>query len=334
MTVPRTLPLLLAALLLAACAAGGPRSRSVPAAPGGHARVDPALIEALDAAPPCCATLAELPYQPLAAQGPFTLALTPQSPAFEFDSGKSFFAAYSLAGLPVPFTLEIASLIPDADHPRGPQPLIAPSVLILDTGHRVIARLDSEAAQPICRPGDRSVAYSLRWRSDAAGREAAYLVVMTTEQMRRTRLSVICGVAHHGLSPVGVIAAAAYDDRHGLREPPAVSVRAQRHGVAAGEPGILLIGSTGIHYFEKAPAGFRPALDIPFERIDSATPSAGAAWQRAGRRLSVGYRAAASTKSVTVEFAPVNTGAGPATFADQLAEEIEARLPATKTARR
>ena len=61
-------------LLLAACAAGGERARGGLAAPGGHAYVDAAIIEALDDAPGCCPTLDRLPYQPLAAHGQFAVA--------------------------------------------------------------------------------------------------------------------------------------------------------------------------------------------------------------------------------------------------------------------
>ena len=332
-------------LLLAACAAGGERARGGLAAPGGHAYVDAAIIEALDDAPGCCPTLDRLPYQPLAAHGQFAVALTIDSPAFDFASGKSFFAAYSLAGLARPFTLEIASRLPDASAPNGPRPLIAPSALILDADHRVVRQIDSEPSPAICRPGDRSVAYSLRWRSDTVPSDAAYLIVLTTEQTRSVKQKLLCGVVHHGLSPVGEIAVGTYDDRYGMGDAAAIGVRAHRHdgsgrrpqtagGSPAAEPGVLLVGDAAIRYLERTLVGFRPTLEIPFDRIDFARASAGAAWQRAGRRLSIGYRPAASAELATIEFEPDCSGPEPVLFADQLAEEIESRFPAAGAARR
>ena len=323
--------------MLAACAVGGERSRGGLAAPGGHAYVDPAVIEALDDAPACCETLADLPYQPLAAHTQFAVALTPESPAFEFDSGKSFFAAYALAGLTRPFTLEIASRIPAAEEGVAPRPLFAPAALILDAEHRVIEQIDSEPSAAICRPGDRGIAYSLRWRSDATPTAASYIVLLSTEQMRRANRKVLCGVVHHGLSPVGEIAVGSYDDRYGMGEEAAISVRAQRHadgGKPAAEPGVLLVGRTAVHYLEPTLVGFSPALEIPFDRIDFAKTSGGAAWQRAGRRLSLGYRPAASETLATIDFEPDCSGTEPVMFADQLAKEIESRIPAAGATRR
>jgi hypothetical protein len=59
-----------------------------------------AAPEGLARAGSCCASLADLPDRKFEREGLLTLEIGPESPAFDFDSGKSFFAALRLPDWP------------------------------------------------------------------------------------------------------------------------------------------------------------------------------------------------------------------------------------------
>jgi len=69
--------------------------------------VPPDELKALAQAKPCCASLAELPFRPIEREGLIKLEIGSDSPAFVFDSGKSFFAAFRLPDWPRPLALHL-----------------------------------------------------------------------------------------------------------------------------------------------------------------------------------------------------------------------------------
>ncbi len=77
----------------------------------------------------CCASLGELPYSPLPLNQTWLATLTGDSPAFEFESGKSYFAAYRLpeSSDPVKITFR-AELSERTFHP---------AILLLDADFKI-----------------------------------------------------------------------------------------------------------------------------------------------------------------------------------------------------
>jgi hypothetical protein len=110
----------------------------------------PDLKARLDAAPSCCVGFEQMQFDPLPAEGDILLALDDRSPAFNFETGKSYFAAYSLPATAQGKQLQVLA------HPTGSiafesqtlAQIFCPRVLFLNSSkrpmstHEVVGQFD------------------------------------------------------------------------------------------------------------------------------------------------------------------------------------------------
>lgn len=137
-------PLLL--LLLAGCAAA---PRPYPADAGDR-------IAAFGRAEACCTDPSQFEFTPLPTAGTVQATIGLDSPAFEFHSGLSHFAAFRLPEGDAPFRLRIKSLF-DGEPPGGS--LFYPVVAMLDESFIVtrVSGLENLRLEPsLARPGGES----------------------------------------------------------------------------------------------------------------------------------------------------------------------------------
>lgn len=85
---------------------------------------------------PCCASYRDIQYAKLSLGQEATAVLTPESPVFEFPSGRSFFAAFELPANSraiIVKTYPVNMLYNRTGH------VLIPAVHFLDAGHQVVA---------------------------------------------------------------------------------------------------------------------------------------------------------------------------------------------------
>ncbi|WP_406608950.1 MalM family protein [Agarivorans sp. JK6] len=141
-------------------------------------KIDPSIgYQALEQAPVCCSNLSQLNYQKISAPGKVDFTLTTQDPAFQFRTGKSFVKAVELPEVNGPIKVAVSSPIVTS--------VFAPTLLVLDKNF-----------DPIDVYGKETINYengSLlnidRFFGNVElpavfrdGRQAKYLVVLTTDQ--------------------------------------------------------------------------------------------------------------------------------------------------------
>jgi maltose operon periplasmic protein len=159
--------------------------------------VTPEARLALESAPLCCASSAQFSFEPLRLGERLNVRIDAARPAFEFQSGKSYFLAYRLPDRTTPIEVTIRSWF----HGTA----FFPSVLLLD---------DAFVQQRfITSPEVHYVAPSFFERGHVEGNvridpgeAAAYLVVLTTEaDMHRSTTSAVSStVFFSGKTPVFV----------------------------------------------------------------------------------------------------------------------------------
>ena len=98
----------------------------------------PTAMQRYSSAQPCCAQLADLRYRKLAASGQTLFEIDETAQVFAFDSGKSYVAALELPARTASYTLALRSFVL-GDQIAGSH-VFYPQVLLLDAGHRVVAR--------------------------------------------------------------------------------------------------------------------------------------------------------------------------------------------------
>ncbi|MGH8751025.1 MAG: hypothetical protein ACREUV_04900, partial [Burkholderiales bacterium] len=65
----------------------------------------------LDGAPACCTSYAQFKFEPLSLVGSESATLGNTSPAYNFDSGKSYFKAYRLPESRRPYSITVRSIV-------------------------------------------------------------------------------------------------------------------------------------------------------------------------------------------------------------------------------
>ena len=80
--------------------------------------------ETLAAAPVCCPDIRSLPYAPLPVGQSWTVSFRSNTPAYTFETGKSYFAAYRIPDGALPLKLVVSS-------PLGTG-MVQPAILLLD----------------------------------------------------------------------------------------------------------------------------------------------------------------------------------------------------------
>lgn len=278
------------ALGLAACgsievkpAEGGARGFAV------HAHIPADLTAALARAPACCTSLAQLPYQNLAREGRVSLDIGVDAPAFTFDSGKSFFAAYRITDLPRPARLELTSyrsagpgslahVFPDAQ-----QLVFEPTVLVLDEHFQVQQRITAGTPGKGCETQWAEPVFTLPLTLTAPRSQAAYLVVMTSKEALQREGQTVCALVRHGMSPIGQlklrVETLQFDDPplqvlvpgHWFADAQEVAdIGLLRHMTS--EPVLLALGGSGLQVLEGNKGRYAPRLTLPYTQIVRVAP--------------------------------------------------------------
>jgi maltose operon periplasmic protein len=132
----KTIPivLLFASVLLSSCASDKPLS--------------PAKSE-LETAAVCCEKYQQFYFQQLKLGASESFTIDQSSPAFMFDSGKSYFKAFSLPTAGKSYFIIVSSYFVDKEE-RSEEPYIfSPVVMFLDADYRVTRKVDTGIVIPI-----------------------------------------------------------------------------------------------------------------------------------------------------------------------------------------
>ena len=99
----------------------------------------------LETAAVCCTSMSEFKYTPLVISDEKDITLGAESPAYVFETGKSFFAAYRLPAWSGPYQIRAEA---QSRHLRSG--MFAPSVLVLDRDFKVTRRfnIDDRGSSP------------------------------------------------------------------------------------------------------------------------------------------------------------------------------------------
>jgi len=249
-----------------------------------HARIPAELSGALAQAPACCNALATLPYAPLDRAGTQSLTIGPASPAYPFDSGKSFFAAYRIAELKRPAEVVVASqrsAEPGSVLQQWPDfRMLAfePSLLVLDDQFRVRRRIPAAPPDEACATQAFADVFSAQLDLVEPPTDAAYLIVLTTAEALARDGQRVCGVVRHGLSPVGSlrlnVTGIEIDDTQlhfrvpvswhpGVRGADTLGL----FGSLVDESGWLWLGERGLHFLTRDGDVLRPQLSLPYSAL-------------------------------------------------------------------
>ncbi|MGL4204889.1 MAG: MalM family protein [Aeromonadaceae bacterium] len=239
--------------------------------------VPPPIKAQLANSPPCCSTLAELPYQSILHQGKQSIALNSSSPSFHFDSGKSYFAAFRLPNWPRPLTLRLDSL---KTTPPGSSDsvILYPLLLVLDQHYQIIQTSESVEFDEKCPLMDPVPLLSSEFTLDTSAANPSYIVILTSDALRQTSRRTQCGSIVHEFSPMGEIELTInslgfgdgnvtyrgeyywFPNAHGLDDVSSWSGLLDN-------PGTLLLTGDGLHFVEQTEQGNVQKLAIPNERI-------------------------------------------------------------------
>lgn len=290
-TLVRPLAALVLLVLLAGCAGYEWRPGT-----GGrlwdlHVQVPADAVRALSDAPSCCASLADLPFAPLDLSGRVVLDIDERSPAFAFETGKSFFAAFRLPDGPRPLEVSVKTRMPLAAFGPG-RPIFNPALAVLDAHHRVVRLVhepeDFAVRPPVSEPAGVEVAGVVY--IGEAPEQAACLVVLTTDDLRTRRATpgataeaipgaMFVGVTLEGFSPVGIVELAVRSMP--FLQPP-VRFRASARWVGPDRPIAtaaaellslrdhrLYVDATAVRYAEEQDGHYVERLAFPFDRVVS-----------------------------------------------------------------
>jgi maltose operon periplasmic protein len=165
----RTLALIATAAWLAGCATTG----------GGLPSSDTARLAAYQRAKTCCDDPAAFTFEALPAEGTLARVIDTQSPMFEFQSGRSHFAAFRLPPGEEPYRVKVKGLFAGPDRPDGY--VFYPVVALLDESmfvSRVTGIDNLRLDQSLTVPGGES-GLSVTVPFDPRQASERYLVVFT-----------------------------------------------------------------------------------------------------------------------------------------------------------
>ncbi len=150
-------------------------------------------------APICCASLAELPVEPLQLGDKKSFDLAENSPVFRFETGKSYFRAFTLPQGPYPYRVTVHSYLVGGYLKSAY--IFFPQLLTLDANHRVV-RATGPGSFSLEKAGifeAMQEAEGLRYILDGGltftegSRDERYLVVLTTDELLQGKTSVPTG---------------------------------------------------------------------------------------------------------------------------------------------
>ncbi|HLA30772.1 MAG TPA: MalM family protein [Pseudomonas sp.] len=178
---PFKLSLCLLGLLLAGCASEPLRRiDALNASPAPLQASLSAAQRSLDAAPSCCASLQQLPFTRIGADFSGEVLIDQNSPAFEFDSGKSFLRAFQLPADSKSFEIRLYSQAGDT--------VLAPNAMLLDSQYRVTRLLGPDDFVYAPAAGLKSDSLDARLRvdrlyKDNPGNEHYLVLYSSSKQM-------------------------------------------------------------------------------------------------------------------------------------------------------
>jgi maltose operon protein len=145
-------------------------------------------VQSLRDAKVCCQSMAGFQYEPLPEGKRVDFQLDASSPAFRFESGKSFFKAFSLPKKQVPYYVRIRSF--GLGETIKAAHIFYPQLALLDEHYRVVAKNDPGAV--FVKKAGMTETASVSWTAlgikfdDALqvdNPDARYVVVYTTDEM-------------------------------------------------------------------------------------------------------------------------------------------------------
>lgn len=90
----------------------------------------------------CCASYAQFYFEPLNFSETESITINRESPAFQFDTGKSYFKAFRLPVTDKSYVIIIQSYFIEDTTRSGASFVFSPAVMFLDAGYSVTRRLD------------------------------------------------------------------------------------------------------------------------------------------------------------------------------------------------
>ncbi|GGA79069.1 maltose operon protein MalM [Neiella marina] len=134
------------------------------------------LVTSLSQAQSCCASIADLPFQPVELDSITDVLIDQNSPAFEFHTGKSYFAAFKLPENVPTFSVFIQS--------RAKNSVFSPSVLLLDANRTPVRVIPASVAQytpaEMLDPDSLDMSFNIERSYLDNPKTEYYLVIMTT----------------------------------------------------------------------------------------------------------------------------------------------------------
>ena len=231
---------------------------------------------ALAAAPLCCSGLDQLPYQPLEQGFAGDVLIDTQAPAYRFETGKSFFRAFSLPAGGPSFEIRLYS--------QAGSSVLAPNAMLLDSRMRPTRLLDADDFSYVPPTGLKGDSLDARLRIDRSQPEhpgnERYLILYTSDaQMAGQTVlqhpakayakalgneppSIPDPVARH--SPVGVIRLVTISDRDANAPAkgyvPGYSIGQEMGNELPGTPAPTVLPETSAYY--------RQAIDAALAQKD------------------------------------------------------------------
>ena len=103
----------------------------------------------LGSAPVCCEKYEQFDFQPLKPNNTESVTIDTGSPAFTFDSGKSYFKAFRLPVRGKSYFIVVKSYFVDKEKRSGEPYIFRPMVMLLDANYRVTRKVDNGIVIPI-----------------------------------------------------------------------------------------------------------------------------------------------------------------------------------------
>lgn len=150
------------------------------------------VMKSFEAAASCCTSMDGFLYRQLSHGQELKVELNASSPAYLFPSGKSYFAAFALPIFERPYRITVESFVVGEEIDRAY--LFSPHLIILDNNHRIVRTIghDHFTLRKAGMTETWGYPYKLAGTFDMReeNRDERYLVVMTTDELLRTRTSL------------------------------------------------------------------------------------------------------------------------------------------------
>lgn len=177
--MPRVIALIPVLLLISSCAAMVTQRKAVDS-----------LMDSI----PCCTSMAEFRYEPLPSGEPVAFRLDQNSDSFVFPSGKSYFKAFNLPEMKLPYPIQVKSFA--LGESINSAHVFYPKILLLDD-HFAVRKVNAPVDFSLTKSGLKetsSVSWGLlRLKLETSFLvdipDAKYLVIYTTRELMESKTS-------------------------------------------------------------------------------------------------------------------------------------------------